>query len=597
MKRRAILYILISLIFATAVVVAICLYFKTSKKPHVHKYVATVISPTCEDGGYTLFACACKDFYRAEEKDKTGHKFVNYISDNNATFYEDGTRTAICENNCGKSDTVTDVGSKLLSSLNFNTLIFENNSCFVKVSNSCAQFSFLSEISLVGDASFEVFSDSNLSQKVDLVAPLSVGKNVFYIKAKVSGNTDIYTLTVARKALFTVCFDLDCELTLQSVLVEEGDLLPEIILPERQGYKFIGWDCDLTKPVMDSFTAKATWLKIEQTDDEQIPENPPEEVYSTYTIEYYLEDVNGQFVLKESIFSQEEVVGKEVFAPQKDYPHFTAINKNVSATVEKGGGTVLKVYYSRNQYTVTFNGNGGSLISGEERQSVKYQKDALPPVYERVGYEFSGFSGAFNGVESDIEIKALWSEIDYKINYNLNGGTNSSGNVESYTINSGKITLSSPTYENFVFIGWFDENGNAVLEIESTMASDVTLTAMWESELFIIEGDTVKGLTEKGLMQRNLTLVGELNGVKIAKIAPRAFENSAITMITIPESIVYIGECAFSGSAVISVTFKDCKGWAVEYGEMLSSTLLSVSINAATLLKNTYCNNAWVKQS
>ena len=41
-----------------------------------------------------------------------GHKFTKYVSDNNATTTNDGTKTAICDNGCGARNTVVDEGSK-----------------------------------------------------------------------------------------------------------------------------------------------------------------------------------------------------------------------------------------------------------------------------------------------------------------------------------------------------------------------------------------------------------------------------------------------------------------------------------------------------
>ena len=41
----------------------------------------------------------------------TGHRYVSYISDGNASWNIDGTKTAICANGCGTKDTVTDSGS------------------------------------------------------------------------------------------------------------------------------------------------------------------------------------------------------------------------------------------------------------------------------------------------------------------------------------------------------------------------------------------------------------------------------------------------------------------------------------------------------
>ena len=41
------------------------------------------------------------------------HSFTNYNSDNNATIESDGTKTAVCDNGCGETHTIADIGSKL----------------------------------------------------------------------------------------------------------------------------------------------------------------------------------------------------------------------------------------------------------------------------------------------------------------------------------------------------------------------------------------------------------------------------------------------------------------------------------------------------
>ena len=75
------------------------------------------IEATCtDDGSYDLVVCcsAC-----GEEQSRTnvivhavGHKFVNHVSDGNATTTQDGTKTAKCEN-CDATDIVIDEGTKI----------------------------------------------------------------------------------------------------------------------------------------------------------------------------------------------------------------------------------------------------------------------------------------------------------------------------------------------------------------------------------------------------------------------------------------------------------------------------------------------------
>ena len=65
--------------------------------PHQHSYVESVVEPTCTEKGYTLHKCSCGDESRDNYVDEKGHDFVNYTSNNDATYEQDGTKTATCE--------------------------------------------------------------------------------------------------------------------------------------------------------------------------------------------------------------------------------------------------------------------------------------------------------------------------------------------------------------------------------------------------------------------------------------------------------------------------------------------------------------------
>lgn len=68
---------------------------------------------TCVEPGLTQgVKCSyCDEILTPQEKiEATGHKFAEYISDNNATCTEDGTKTAVC-NYCGITDTIIDEGT------------------------------------------------------------------------------------------------------------------------------------------------------------------------------------------------------------------------------------------------------------------------------------------------------------------------------------------------------------------------------------------------------------------------------------------------------------------------------------------------------
>ena len=90
----------------------------TVAKTNVHtEVIDAAVSPTCEVTGLTEGKhCSYCNKVIVEQTiiGALGHKFVTYVPDGNATTAADGTKTAHCENSgCNKTDTITDVGSKL----------------------------------------------------------------------------------------------------------------------------------------------------------------------------------------------------------------------------------------------------------------------------------------------------------------------------------------------------------------------------------------------------------------------------------------------------------------------------------------------------
>ncbi len=60
---------------------------KTYEMVHTHDYTATVIEPTCTEGGYTLHECDCGDSYQDNETDPLGHDYEKISQDGYYTYY------------------------------------------------------------------------------------------------------------------------------------------------------------------------------------------------------------------------------------------------------------------------------------------------------------------------------------------------------------------------------------------------------------------------------------------------------------------------------------------------------------------------------
>lgn len=64
----------------------------------MHNYTETVVPPTCESKGYTLYSCTrCQNSYQANEKAKLPHKESNWIISEPATCVDSGKEIIECE--------------------------------------------------------------------------------------------------------------------------------------------------------------------------------------------------------------------------------------------------------------------------------------------------------------------------------------------------------------------------------------------------------------------------------------------------------------------------------------------------------------------
>ena len=71
----------------------------------------------------------------------------------------------------------------------------------------------------------------------------------------------------------------------------------------------------------------------------------------------------------------------------------------------------------------------------------------------------------------DMEYEFYYKAIDYKVTYNLNGGTNANGNKSSYNVLHG-FNLGTPTKRGYTFLGWYDENGQRVTTLNGNIDND-----------------------------------------------------------------------------------------------------------------------------
>lgn len=63
---------------------------------HVHSYMDNVVTPTCTEGGYTVYTCACGDSYRDSETAPAGHTWGDWVTTVQPTARQEGAKQRQC---------------------------------------------------------------------------------------------------------------------------------------------------------------------------------------------------------------------------------------------------------------------------------------------------------------------------------------------------------------------------------------------------------------------------------------------------------------------------------------------------------------------
>ena len=118
-------------------------------------------------------------------------------------------------------------------------------------------------------------------------------------------------------------------------------------------------------------------------------------------------------------------------------------------------------------YKVTYDLSGGALAEGQENPATYTVEDDVITLKNptRTGYTFEGWIGT--GLESatktatiaknsigDRSFTATWKPITYNLAYDLGGGSVSTANTKTYTIETANFTLVNPTKTGYTFTGW-----------------------------------------------------------------------------------------------------------------------------------------------
>ena len=249
---------------------------------------------------------------------------------------------------------------------------------------------------------------------------------------------------------YTIAFDTNGGSEITPITQDYGTKITVPDNPTRKGYTFKGWDKEIPETMpAENITVKAQW-EINQ-----------------YTITF---DTNGG----SEIAPITQDYGTEITAPdnptRKGYT-FKGWDKEIPETMPAENITV-KAQWEINQYTITFDTNGGSEIAPITQD---YGTEITAPDNPtRKGYTFKGWDKEIPETmpAENITVKAQWEINQYTITFDTNGGSEIAPITQDYGT---EITApDNPTRKGYTFKGWDKE-------IPKTMpAENITITARWK---------------------------------------------------------------------------------------------------------------------
>ena len=262
---------------------------------------------------------------------------------------------------------------------------------------------------------------------------------------------------------YTITFDTNGGSEIAPITQDYGTEITAPADPTRKGYTFKGWDKEIPETMpAENMTVKAQW-EINQ-----------------YTIIF---DTNGG----SEIAPITQDYGTKITAPadptRKGYT-FKGWDKEIPETMPADNITV-KAQWEINQYTITFDTNGGSEITPITQDYGT--AITAPDNPTRKGYTFKGWDKEIPETipAENITVKAQWEINPYTITFDTNGGSEIAPITQDYGT---EITApADPTRKGYTFKGWDKE-------IPETMpAENMTVKAQWEINQYTITFDTNGG--------------------------------------------------------------------------------------------------------
>ena len=278
--------------------------------------------------------------------------------------------------------------------------------------------------------------------------------------------------------------------TINEIYVVEGKKYDNLPKPTRPGYTFDGW---FTKPVGGELITKDSVVSIK--DDTILYAHW---TANTYTITFYGNGGNVSATTKRVTYDQTYGTLPTPTRPGYTFSHWSTSKSGTTritadSTVKITTNTTLFAIWEEKSFTVSFDGNGGTLSSTETKKVTYDEKYGTLPTATRPGYTLAYWSTSKTGepqinedstvkITADTVLYAIWEANKYTISFDGNDGTVSSANTIEVTYDQKYGTLPTATRPGYVLSYWStSKTGETKITADSIVkiTDDTTLYAIW----------------------------------------------------------------------------------------------------------------------
>ena len=262
---------------------------------------------------------------------------------------------------------------------------------------------------------------------------------------------------------YTFTFDTDGGSEVAGITQDYNSAITAPVAPTKTGYTFAGWVPAIPETVpAENMSFKAQWT------------------INQYTLTFDADNGTEATVITQDFNTKFETPA----APTKTGYTFAGWDSEIPETIPAENKS-FKALWTINQYTFTFDADGGSEVAAiTQNYGTKIESPAAPT---KTGYTFAGWVPAIPETvpAENMSFKAQWTINQYTLTFDADNGTEAT----VITLNFGTKfeTPAAPTKTGYTFAGWDSEVP------ETIPAENKSFKALWTINQYTFSFDADGG--------------------------------------------------------------------------------------------------------